>query len=752
MKRYIWILPLLLASCSIQKHLPPGTQLYRGAHFDIEKDSLNKTSVRSVRKQLKNISTPVPNATILGFPYRVWFWYLVGEPKKETGFRYWLRYRIGQEPVLSTMVDTKANAENFANYLINKGYFNSRAGGDTTVKGYKVEANYKIHLGTPYYVKKTDWLIDTLSEIGKDIQRIPKRNIMVKEGQQFDLDNIKAERSRVDGMLKNRGYYYFSPDHIKAWVDSTNRDNTVNVHFKLQDDVPVAAVIPQRIRSITLFPNYSLIFPPPDTTRSGMRMVKDMYVRDTVHYLNDATLVRPVTYKPGSLYSLRHQNRTLNRFINTGVFKFVKNRYEVYGDTLLPRWLDVYYYLTPLPKKTLQAEVGAFTKTNSFTGAQASVTWRNRNAFKGAEQLLVKTYGSFESASTDSLRKNNNFRLGMELSLVFPRFVTPFKVRDSFAFPPKTSFLLGYEWMRRQALYTKNYFRFQYDLSWRESNNKQHLFAPLSITHTITSAFSPEYQSLINQVPGLKISNLPELIMGSFYNYTYTTRNINAPRNFYFRGNIDIAGNLLGALNKADQPYTGKFLGAYYAQYVKLDADMHYSIRIGKETRWVNRMIIGAGFPYGNSLFLPFVKQFIIGGANSLRGFQVRQLGPGRVKTTPEQQLYYPQVGGDYKLEFNTELRFPLFGRLKGATFVDAGNVWTKDAILYGNDGKLNSRFLSDLAVDAGLGARVDLNFLIIRLDLGLPLRVPYKPRGQEWDFGNSFKNMVYNIAIGYPF
>jgi outer membrane protein assembly factor BamA len=163
-------------------------------------------------------------------------------------------------------------------------------------------------------------------------------------------------------------------------------------------------------------------------------------------------------------------------------------------------------------------------------------------------------------------------------------------------------------------------------------------------------------------------------------------------------------------------------------------------------------MIVGAGFPYGNSLFLPFVKQFIIGGANSLRGFQVRQLGPGRVKTTPEQQLYYPQVGGDYKLEFNTELRFPLFGRVKGATFVDAGNVWTKDAILYGNDGKLSSRFLSDLAVDAGLGARVDLNFLIIRLDLGFPLRVPYKPRGQEWDFGNAFKDMVYNIAIGYPF
>ncbi|NCI45892.1 translocation and assembly module lipoprotein TamL [Sediminibacterium soli] len=751
--RYTGLLLLLFAaSCSIQKHLPPGTQLYRGAKFDIQKDSLNRTRVRTIRKQLTAISIPKPNTAIFGFPYRVWLWYLFGEPHKESGFRYWLRYRIGQEPVLNTAADTKANAENFTNYLINKGYFNSRAQGDTSVKGYKMYANYRVKLGMPYFVRGVDWIIDTLSEIGRDISRIPDRNVLIKPGQQFDLDNVKAERTRVDGMLKNRGYYYFSPDHIKAWIDSTNRDNTVNVHFKLKDDVPVAAVMPQRISSITLFPNYSLIFPPPDTARSGMRIVNGIHIRDTVRYLNDATLTRSVTYKPNSLYNLRQQNRTLNRFINTGVFKFVKNRYEVNGDTLLPRWLDVYYYLTPLPKKTIQAEVGAFTKTNSFTGAQASVTWKNRNAFKGAEQLLVKFYGSFESAGTDSLRRNNNFRLGTEFSLVLPRFVTPFRVRDSFAFPPKTSFSLGYEWMRKQALYTKNYFRFQYDLAWREANNKQHLFAPVSITHTITSAFSPEYKTLIDQIPGLKISNLPELIMGSFYTYTYTTRNINAPRNFYLRANIDAAGNILGALNKAKQPYTGKFLGAYYAQYVKMDADMHYSIRFGKESRWVNRVVVGAGFPYGNSLFLPFVKQFIIGGANSLRGFQVRQLGPGRVKTTPQQQLYYPQVGGDYKLELNTELRFPVFGKLKGAVFVDAGNVWTRDAILYGNDAKFTAQFLNDLAVDAGLGARVDLSFLIIRLDLGLPLRVPYRPRGQEWDFGNSFRNIVYNIAIGYPF
>jgi outer membrane protein insertion porin family len=746
------LLAVCLSSCSIERHLPPGTQLYRGANFTIQKDSLDKTSERSIIKQLKTISAPKPNAAIFGFPYRVWFWYLIGEPKSEKGFKHWLRYRIGQEPVLSTVLNTKANAANFANHLINKGHFETQASGDTTIKGYKVEANYNIKLGMPYTINDVSWLIDTLSEIGKDINRVPKGNILVKKGEQFNLDNIKAERSRVDQVLKNRGYYYFGPDYIKAWIDSSNRNHSVNVFFKLEDDVPVAAVLPQRINTITVFPNYTLIEPPPDTSRQGMRLVNNIYVRDTVNYLNDATLVRPITYRAGNLYSLRAQNRTLTRFINTGVYKFVKNRFEINGDTLLPRKLDVYYYLTPLPQKTVQAEVGTFIKTNSFTGAQASVTWKNRNAFKGAEQLGAKAYGAVESASVDSLRRNNNFRLGAEVSLVLPRFVTPFKVRDSFGFPPKTAFTLGYEWMRRQALYTKNFFKVQYDLTWRETINKQHTLSPVSITYNTTSNFDSAYQAIMNRVPGLEISNLAEIIAGSFYNYTYRTRNPRARNTFYFSGSLDLAGNAIGLFNKVDKPYTGKVLGAYFAQYAKIDADFRYSMRISPNLTWVNRAIIGIGMPYGNSLFLPFSRQFIIGGANSLRGFEVRQLGPGRVKTTPDQQLYYPQIGGDYKLELNTEIRFPLFGKLNGAAFIDAGNIWTKDAIIYGEEAKLTSKFLNDLAVDAGFGVRLDITFLIVRFDLGVPLRVPYNERGKEWAMKDSWKNIVYNIAIGYPF
>jgi len=741
-------------SCNIQKHLPAGTKLYKGATFSVVKEKENKASVKLITKQLKKISVPVPNKTLFGFPYRVAFWYMVGEPHNEKGLRYWLRYRIGQEPVLSTSVNTKANSENLQNYLQNKGYFTSKVSGDTSVKGYKVTANYKVGLGMPYKINDVKWLIDSNSQIGKDINAIPVKESLIKKEAQFDLDIIKAERSRVDLSLKSKGYYFFNPEFIRAWVDTSNKDNTVNVFLKIKPEIPVAAVIPQKINTITLFPNYTLIYPPPDTSKAGMEVIDGIHIRDTVKYLNTATLLRAVTYRPGSLYDITSQNKTLNRFINTGVFKFVRNRYEISGDTILPSLLNVYYYLTPLPKKSIQAEIGTFTKSNSFTGAQANLTWRNRNAFKGAEQIVVKGYGAFEVSNTDTLKKNNNFRVGGEVSLLFPRFIIPFKIKENNSFPPKTRFLLGYEWLRRQALYTKNLFRFQYELNWRRAAHIENSLSPLSITLNTTSAFSPEYLAQVNQIPALQISNLPEVIMGSFYNFTYRTPNVNAANSFYVNGNLEAAGNLIGLLNKAPFPYSRKFLGAYYAQYAKLDADFRYTRKLGENLYLANRIIIGAGFPYGNSSFLPFSRQFIIGGASSLRGFQVRQLGPGRIKASAVQQLYYPQVGGDYKLELNSELRFPLWAKLKGAVFIDAGNVWTKEALLYGKGAQLTSKFLNDIAVDAGLGFRFDITFLLIRFDLAVPLRVPYMERGKEWIIKDlhPFSNIIYNIAIGYPF
>lgn len=763
-KRYLFIITFFLAcmamSCAVRKNLPPGTHLYTGAKYEIVKEKENKTSTRSIKKQLKGITSPVPNKTILGYPYRVGFWYLVGEPKKQKGFRYWLRNKIGEAPVLSTSLSVKANSANFQAYLENKGYFKTGVSGDTSVKGYKVTANYKVDLGMPYKINAFQWVVDTSSAFGKDIAQLPPKENYIKTGEQYDFDNIKAERTRTDLHLKARGYYYFSPDHIKAWLDSSIGDHKLNIFFALKEETPLASTLPQTIRTITLFPNYTLISPPPDTSKTGLKEIDGVYIRDTVNYLTPSSLLTSVTYRPGSLYSIKKQNRTLNRFINMGVFKFVKNRFVGDRDTINPHYLDVYYYLTPLPKKSLQGEIGTFTKSNSFSGAQASVTWRHRNIFGGAEQLYIKTYGSFEYSSNDSLKANNNFSVGSEVSLLFPRFIVPFRIKENNYFPPKTKFSIGYEWFRRQALYTKNYFRVQYDLTWREKINKEHSLSPFSVTYNTTSDYSPDYAKLVSQVPILAQTNLPEIIFGQFYNFTYHSVNTKAKNIFYFKGNLDAAGNIVGLFNKPSGPYTAKLFNAYFSQYVKMDFDFRYSRRLDENIYWANRIIAGAGFPYGNSSYLPFTRQFLIGGGSSVRGFLPRQLGPGRVQADASQQLYLPQVGGDFKLEINSEVRFPMISRLRGAVFIDAGNIWTKDTVLYGKEAQFTSQFMKDIAISAGFGFRLDISILLIRLDIAVPLRKPYLPRGQEWvvkdinffDSNWRRQNIVYNFGIGYPF
>ena len=760
-KSFLWIFiaVLGLSSCSIRKHLPKETYLYNGATINIKKTDDNPKKTRPVKKELSKITFPKKNKMILGYAYKVAFWYGIGTSKREKSFRNWMRNRFGEEPVLNTSVDLLANTENLTAHLENKGYFKSTVAGKSIIKGYKMKAQYDVLLTRPYLIDSLQWVLDT-SKIGKDITGIRRKTLYVRTGQQFDLDNIKAETRRMDLALKRIGYYYFSPDYVKAFVDTTVGNHKANIFFSIKKDAPLLARTPQSINNIVVFPNYTLLFPPPDTSRQGLIVFEDILIRDTVNAFKPRTLERSITYDTGSLYNQQKHNESLNRFINMGAFKFVKSRYEPSTDSINPSRMDVYYYLTPLKKKTINAEIGGFTKSNSFTGAQVNVNWKNRNLFKGAEQLNVKTYGAFELSLNDSLKQNNNWRVGGEVGLLIPRFVTPFRIKEHSFFPPYTRFTLGYEWMRRQRLYTKNFFRLQYDLTWKQKINIEHSISPLSITYNNATAFSEEYLQKVNIYPALQFANLPELILGSFYNFSTFSKNNFAPNIFFFKGNVELAGNIAGLLNKPDSAFSKKIAGAYFAQFAKMDIDFRYTRKLTRTTSLVNRVNVGVGMPYGNSSFLPFSRQFIIGGSNSLRGFRPRQLGPGRVVTTPDQQVSYPQVGGDYKLELQSELRFPLVSKLHGAVFAEGGNIWTKNEVLYGSGSKFTKQFMRDMAVDAGLGLRFDITVLIIRLDVAIPLRKPWLAPGDEWvldriDFGSSTwrkDNLIFNLGIGYPF
>jgi len=758
---YITLLSLLVfSSCSVRKMIPPGEKLYNGAEIKIEKEEEVKESKKALKKQLQEVAQPKKNKMIFGMPYKVWWWYKIGEPKKQKGFKYWLRNKLGEEPVLSSRVKPTENALNMRAALQNEGYFESRVRGDTTVKGYKLKAIYQAKVTNPYYYSSIEWRVDT-GNIAPAIRRIEiSTSSFLKANDRFSLAKIKAERERIDEQLKVKGFYYFNPDYIIAYADTNFKSNQLKLYLAIKPDIPERALIPHRIESIVVFPHYTLIEPPPDTSRANLKPVDGIYVRDTVKNFKPSLFSENITYRPGQLYSLVEQNKTLNRFINLGTFKFVKNRYEAGPLTDTSGKLRVYYYLTPAKKKNIQAEIGGFSKSNSFTGGQLNVNWRNRNLLKKAENLLVKTYGAFEFSLNDSLQQNNNWRTGVEVSLILPRFFVPFNVKGKPSYPPRTRFLIGYEWLRRQKLYSKNYLNLQYEINWKESVTKEHTIAPISIILNNTKNISPIYDSVVLIEPSLRYINYPELIVASFYNYVGAS-SFSSGKNIYLLiGDAEVAGNLLGLLKPADGPYSSKISGAYYAQYVKVSGEVRYTRKISEDISWANRLIAGAGFPYNNSSFLPFSKQYIIGGAKSLRGFRPRNIGPGSTRANALQQAYLPTIGGDYKLEMNTELRLSLSKMFKAAVFIDAGNIWTKDSTLYGDQAKFSNEFMKEIAMNTGVGLRLDLGILVFCFDVGFPLTKPWLAKGERWvindiQFGQPewrSDNLVFNIAIGYPF
>ena len=752
---------LLLASgCNVGKYLPAGEKLYRGATVKVQKQKDVKASVKSLRKQLQLSVRPKPNKFILGRPYKVWWWYVIGEPKRPKGFKAFLRDKLGEPPVLSNRVNTKVTAENMNAYLDNIGYFHSTVKGDTVNKGYFTRAIYNANVFPQHTIRNITWVNDS-SALLKELDGNKKSKSLLETGMPYRLSDIEAERDRLDGRLKTKGYYYFNPEYIMAYVDSTIGNYKVDLFLNIKSTTPEMAKHAYTINRITVFPNYTLLQPAPDTSKTGTVNVDGLLIRDTVYKFKPELFKRTITYRPGNIYSSIDQNTTLNRLINLGAFKFSKNRFEAVKDTSNPYRLNVFYYLTPAKRKSLQAELDGFSKENRYIGSQLSVNWRNRNTFRGSEQLAIKAYGSFEISPNDSLKKNNNYRVGTEATLSFPRYLIPFfHFRESNLYPARTQLLLGYEYFIKQSFYTKNVFRFNYEFQWRESANKQHLFSPISLTYLKAVNVTDSFYAAAVRNPAILSNVYNEAITATYYSFTYNTLNPLAKNQWYFNVSLEAAGNIIGAINHATVPRSKNVFGTPYAQYLKQDVDLRFTKRYKNKLQWANRLQIGIGFPYQNSAFLPFSKQYIIGGSSSIRAFSVRSLGPGSYLPTLKDKTYFQTIGGDYKLLVNSELRIPLFGRFSSAVFTDFGNIWTKDTVLFGRAGQLKKSFIKELAVATGVGLRIDASVILLRLDLGIPLRKPYLPDGQRWvidkiNFSDKYwrrDNLVFNIAIGYPF
>lgn len=756
---YGCMLAVLASACSVRKYIPKEERIYKGASVKVEKNPQTKTSSKSLRKTIALAAKPKPNKFLFGQPYKVWWWYVIGEPKREKGIRALLRNKLGEPPVFSSRVNAATTAENMQSLMENLGYFHTTVQGDTSNFSYFTKARYTAQVQPRYFLDSIVWVSDS-SNLLKLMQANSTRRGFLKSGNPYTLSDISAERDRLDLFLKTRGYYFFNPDYILAYIDSTVGDHKVNLYLNIKNTTPEKARFAYTINKITLYPNYVVSAGEPDTNRTDMQMYDSLLIQDSSHKFKPSLFATTVTYRPGAIYSSRDQNSTLNRLINLGAFKFVKNRFDALNDSGRLHRMDVYYYLTPAKKKSIQGEIDGFTKENSYFGSQVSVNWRNRNTFRGAEQLGVKLYGGFETTSADSL-KNNNYRLGTEVSLKIPRYAIPFlHIKENNFYPPSTNLLLGYEWFRRELFYTKNLFRTQYDFTWKTNLRNEFTLAPISLSYLQATSITDSFYRQAAIEPAILLNVFSEATVGSYFSYTYNSALRSRINKIYFNGGIDLSGNILGLVTGAKSYRSKEIFGTPFAQYAKFDLDMHYTRKVNNRFDWANRIQLGIGLPYNNSKLLPFVKLYTIGGSNSIRGFRSRSLGPGTHRPSADDQRYFQIIGGDYKLLGNTEFRVPFTKIISGALFVDAGNIWTKDTILFGQQGQLTKNWFKEIAVASGIGVRVDVTVLLIRVDLGIPFRKPYLPDGERWvindiDFGSRNwrrENLILNIALGLPF
>ncbi|MCK9411339.1 MAG: outer membrane protein assembly factor [Prolixibacteraceae bacterium] len=752
---------LLLAACTGTRNLPKGEKLYTGAEIKLE--SSDKVNKKFIKATALLAVRPVPNKVYLGIRPKLWKYNLAGEdPKTKLG--KWFKKR-GEPPVLMSSVKPGVTRAIIDARLFNIGIFKSYTESKIVEKERTGKVIYTSHVHKPYLVKDLVYAIrdDSISRLiltGKD-------KSLIKPGDDYNLDILKSERIRIDAILKNNGYFYFNPDYLLFKADTSNVNHDVAFKLTLKDSIPKNATTAFRINNVYINQNYSLNDRRKDTTKDTIVVQNIVFFgKEARMTIRPKVLSKSIYLRKNEIFSRQNHIITLNRLMSMGNFKLVQINFSE-NNASGPGLLDVNILMTPLPKHTFRAEVDLVTKSNNYAGPRVNLSILNRNAFNGAEILNLNLAGSFEAQLSGKEKNLYSYSYNPQLELTFPRFIVPFNIkRTNSLYVPKTRLLLSYNYLKRVNYFDMRTFQFVYGFKWKQNIQTEHELNPIDISYTTIRNKSTAFTDLLTSNPFLKKSYEEQFIAGGNYSFTYNEQMMTGKKiQYYFHLISELAGNALylakvigGEKISAENP--SKVAGSIFSQYSKLSVDGRFYYNLKDKNKVALRFFAGVAKPFGNSLILPYSKQFFSGGPNSLRAFQINSVGPGTYNQKTD-TLGILQLGGDIKLEMNAEYRFNIYRFLKGALFVDAGNVWLQKS----NPTNLGSpflfsKFMNEIAVGAGVGLRVDVSFFILRFDLAFPLRKPWLEENHRWvadqiNFGNSGwrrENLVLNVAIGYPF
>lgn len=727
-----------------------------------------------------------PNTKLFGLFRTSITFYNWGSSGKESKFKRWLRTKAGSAPVALDTSLTDASIKQMKLFLNNKGFFNSTITDTTIFKKRKAAVHYKVRTLKPYTIRNFTYTI-TDTALAAYVYKDTAKCLIVK-GKNYDSYKLEDERARITTNLLNYGFFRFSNIYIVFHIDSTLNERRLDVDLEITNPVvpsldDFGTMIESRHKRY--FVNKIYIVPQVDHLKADTGIYDTLVKRyinaakgkpDNVYYflakgkftVKPRTIAQAVFITPQTHYNLNDVNLTYSQLAGLGVYNYINLKFyesldrpsktSKEGDLI-----DCRIELARSPAHSFSVTTDG-TNSSGALGVQGNLSYQNRNIFRGAQLLRISLNGSTQAQAGGDTEDGsstffNTIELGVNVSLTFPQFLIPYKPeRLSKSFKPRTTISAGYNYQHRSD-YDRHISNITFGYSWIQNEKIRHELNPAEVT--LVKVFpSPSFTAYLDTLEDKRLKNqyTDHLVAGLRYTFTYNSQIVGSTNNFiYIRANFETGGNLIYAANelfhsaKSDSGYYTLF-GLPYAQFVRPDFDLRFYNKWKKNHSMVYRFYGGIGIPYGNATVLPFEKAFFAGGANDLRGWKMYYLGPGTYHSDSAAGTY-GQVG-DIKLELNVEYRFPIYKMIRGALFVDAGNIWllrnSKD--LPGGQFNFNT-FISQVAISAGFGLRLDFDFFIFRLDPAIPLKVPWYPANDRWYFDKmQMKDIVWNFGIGYPF
>lgn len=790
--RCLWLLLMVVFAigCNVTSSLPEGSYLLSKVEFEEDKSTPREERITVDRDGIDIYVRQSPNKRILGMDFYVWV-YEKANPEKDNWWNNFKR-KIGEEPVLLDMELTDKSIQNLETYLRTRGYFNSEVGYqlDTTRRARRAEITYTIRQGEPTRVSSLNYEFRDSSL--RNVILADSAECLIKNGDILDITLLDAERERIAANLNNRGYFDFTVNNISYDVDTLNHRYLADVQMIIRPTLTGynERGVPQwednavyRIRNINVYPTYDPMlrstsgFMPNaniDTTYlEGLSIIRDL---ESTPQLRNAVLRRTIPLYPNYVYNSEQVEHTYNELMLLGFFRNAKVDFrrveedESYvtfmnvddaGAELLntrERFLDCNIYCTPALKQSMKVELEAST-TSTFYGLSATLGYGNRNVFRGAESFDIATRFGFEFMYARDVKKRSAIEVGITAGLSFPRFLAPFRLRPGMNISqPRTRLELAFDYQNR-PYYERNIFTTRWAYSWNQGERSSFVLRPVDINwidvNSVDEAFLADIDNRY-----LRTSFESQLTAGLSASYSYNTQRSDMDMDAtVVRANLETAGNLIHGLECLfSHPAPGKdyyeILGIRYSQYVRAELSASHRVSLGHNMALAGRLYGGVGVTYGNShgRSIPFDRMFYCGGANSMRGWVPRTLGPGN--RLQSNDTAYPAQVGDVRLEANLEFRFPIWWIFHGAAFLDVGNVWylrdTEDShpeeVFHFNS------FYKQLGFNTGLGLRIDATFVILRIDWGLQLHNPGMPAGERWIHNFKWDNMALNFGVGYPF